>query len=117
MRDARFSLGPNNTTVSLKDAQFPPVPSNTAVSLNGFTLISTEAESQRIVRTYILGLPQITVDLEGDLAATGRMSLLTIEAVSRVFLFDVIVCPAILRDAVLRDVLQGSDTVKVMRDS
>jgi hypothetical protein len=82
-----------------------------------FTLISTEAESQHIVRTFVVGLPQITVDLEGDLTATGHMSLLTIEAISRVFLFDVFVCPAILHDAALVDVLQGSDTVKVMHAS
>ena len=81
--DTRFSLGLNNTMVSLSRTM--PVKNSTE-----FTLVSTKTEAVRIVRECIMRAPQIMVDLEGDLNATGRMSLLTIEAAGQVFLFDVL---------------------------
>ncbi len=91
-------------------------PAATVISQREFTLVSTVTEAQRVVREWIMQVPQIMVDLEGDLNATGRMSLLTVEAAAQVFLFDILVCPGIMKDAALRTVLQGGRTVKVMHD-
>ena len=107
-----------------------PEPSEFATSSQGFRLavrrwhthilVDSVKAAKKAFKDITKSVEQskvVAVDIEGDLSATGRLSLIQIGLESQaVFLFDVLKCPDLLNEnSRLRALLSGSAT-KVLHD-
>ena len=79
-----------------------------------FTFVDT-VEGWHQAISSLKGASHIAVDLEGNLDASGNLSLITVEGGGKIYVFDILTCPDIL-GAGLANVLQDQNLVKIFHD-
>jgi ribonuclease D len=79
-----------------------------------FTIVNT-VEGWHQAISSLRGASPIAVDLEGDLEASGNLSLITVEGGGKIYVFDILECPDIL-EAGLANILQDQSLVKIFHD-
>lgn len=79
-----------------------------------FTFVDT-VEGWHQAISSLKGASHIAVDLEGNLDASGNLSLITVEGGGKIYVFDILACPDIL-GAGLANVLQDQNLVKIFHD-
>ena len=83
-------------------------------SLLSPTLVATERDAKAALRTLETE-EVVSLDIEGDLTRHGRLSLVSLATRSRVFVFDVLRCPAIVALG-LGALLSKKGCVKIVHD-
>ena len=78
-----------------------------------YIYVATSQEASKCTPRFI-GDSVIVVDIEGDLRASGRLSLVQIEALGQVYIFDIYRCPDIM--AFLKPIFECPNILKVIHD-